>query len=647
MNPNMETSLGSAWRTGCSMRRVWVEWLVGVAVVVAALFTVAPGEVFAYTPHDPIVIEGNANFTAQNGVTGGSGTPSEPYIIEGWEISLQNGFNTSTAAISIRNTDAYYVIRGVYVHESGIGVELWNASHGKIVDSVFWNDGYGVLPWFSTDIAIIGNSITTDFPTVVGGGIHPFRSADLRIWQNLLVNNGDGVYVQNSDRVDIASNRIEGESDRSEGVRLWVSTNVTITCNDVVRHSIGIRVFNWNTGIVAHHNNILGSAYAQAQDGEANVWDDGYPSGGNYWSDYAGTDQYSGPNQDQPGSDGIGDAPRLIDADSVDRYPLMNPAVCPVPFTPPVTSLVVGEPKVQLPATYIGPGTPMSLSVIDGDGLGIRATSYRIDGGAWTGYAGPFAIPTEGEHLLEWFSEDNRGTVELTKSETIRVDGTPPTTTSLVGDPQYTEGPTYVTSVTPIQLTATDGGVTPVGVGTMEYRLNGAWQDYAGPFFLSGADGPRSIGYRSTDRLGNEESIRSVTLTLDNTPAETSLILVDETSQMTLTLSPSDAGAGIRFTEYRLDDGPWQEYADPIVLTAGEHTVWYRSTDHVNNAEAERFLRVTIDSGPAPPAPAPVAPAVAIGVPAVALGVLGAAWAVHRRRQTPDKAATLPPGGNT
>jgi outer membrane protein assembly factor BamB len=56
-----------------------------------------------------------------------------------------------------------------------------------------------------------------------------------------------------------------------------------------------------------------------------NVWDDSYPSGGNYWSNYAGTDLYSGPYQNITGSDGIGDTPYIIDANNRDNYPLMQP----------------------------------------------------------------------------------------------------------------------------------------------------------------------------------------------------------------------------------------------------------------------------------------------------------------------------------
>jgi parallel beta-helix repeat protein len=47
-----------------------------------------------------------------------------------------------------------------------------------------------------------------------------------------------------------------------------------------------------------------------------NVWDDGYPSGGNYWSDYTGVDA---------NGDGIGDTPYIIDANNTDRYPVMHP----------------------------------------------------------------------------------------------------------------------------------------------------------------------------------------------------------------------------------------------------------------------------------------------------------------------------------
>ena len=51
-----------------------------------------------------------------------------------------------------------------------------------------------------------------------------------------------------------------------------------------------------------------------------NTWDDGYPSGGNYLSDYSGTDS---------DGDGIGDTPYIIDENNQDNYPLMESVIIP------------------------------------------------------------------------------------------------------------------------------------------------------------------------------------------------------------------------------------------------------------------------------------------------------------------------------
>jgi parallel beta-helix repeat protein len=94
--------------------------------------------------------------------------------------------------------------------------------------------------------------------------------------------------------------------------------------NRMVNNSYG--VYCWNTvGNTIYHNNFVDNAYQTYTHSSADTWDNGYPSGGNYWSNYAGNDSYSGPFQNETGSDGLGDTAYAVDAVSRDNYPLMKP----------------------------------------------------------------------------------------------------------------------------------------------------------------------------------------------------------------------------------------------------------------------------------------------------------------------------------
>jgi hypothetical protein len=77
---------------------------------------------------------------------------------------------------------------------------------------------------------------------------------------------------------------------------------------------------DWNTVLSINGNPVNPSPSFQE-----NHWDDGYPSGGNYWSDYTGLDEKSGISQDLLENDGIGDTTYAININNQDRYPLMQP----------------------------------------------------------------------------------------------------------------------------------------------------------------------------------------------------------------------------------------------------------------------------------------------------------------------------------
>jgi len=97
--------------------------------------------------------------------------------------------------------------------------------------------------------------------------------------------------------------------------------NATIRNNIIQDCSYGIYLFNSIGNLIYHNNFIDNTIQAYASLNYPNTWDDGYPSGGNYWSEYVDVDNSRGPYQNLTGSDGIWDNPYIINANNTDRYP--------------------------------------------------------------------------------------------------------------------------------------------------------------------------------------------------------------------------------------------------------------------------------------------------------------------------------------
>jgi hypothetical protein len=108
----------------------------------------------------------------------------------------------------------------------------------------------------------------------------------------------------------------------------YPSYNNLFLQNNFINNNEAIQTSNVFIGNKFFHNNFINNTIQADLNGpskENNSWDNGYPSGGNYWSDYTGADTHAGPHQNIPGSDGIGDTPYTINANNTDRYPLMSP----------------------------------------------------------------------------------------------------------------------------------------------------------------------------------------------------------------------------------------------------------------------------------------------------------------------------------
>jgi len=110
-----------------------------------------------------IVINGNSDFTTTNGVTGGTGTAPNPYVISGWDIDLSQGGGCVCLGIQIQNTNAYFVIRSVYVHEgdvSSLAISFSNVTNGRVESSTVANSASGIRIVGSNNITVSGNNVS-------------------------------------------------------------------------------------------------------------------------------------------------------------------------------------------------------------------------------------------------------------------------------------------------------------------------------------------------------------------------------------------------------------------------------------------------------------------------------------------------------
>src|SRR5213592_2156228 len=136
-----------------------------VAALLAAslLFTSVPpvlGTSVAYTEHPPIVIDGDSDFLVPgNGVVGGNGSPSDPFVIAAWDINA-----SASNGITIRNTTAYFAIRDSLVHGAGgyffsysSGIAFTNVTHGRVENTTVTETYAGLWMDKSFDIELSGS----------------------------------------------------------------------------------------------------------------------------------------------------------------------------------------------------------------------------------------------------------------------------------------------------------------------------------------------------------------------------------------------------------------------------------------------------------------------------------------------------------
>ena len=204
--------------------------------------------------------------------------------------------STNAATIYVINS-VNVTVKDLKLSNNRKGIHFWNTSNSKIENVVTSENVFGI--WLQ-------------------------RSSYNVLVRNIASNNNIGIHFCYQSN----SNRLVNNSIASSvwGIHFYESNSNTLVRNIVSNNKNGIEL-DYSTNNIVYHNNFINNLGQVVSIDSINIWDDGYPSGGNYWSNYTGVDVYSGPNQDEAGSDGIGDTPHEIDANNQDRYPLIVPVV--------------------------------------------------------------------------------------------------------------------------------------------------------------------------------------------------------------------------------------------------------------------------------------------------------------------------------
>jgi parallel beta-helix repeat protein len=229
----------------------------------------------------------------------------------------------------------YWINKHDMTVPSNVGyVALVNCTRMAVQNLDLASNAFGVVLAYTTNATVTENNVANN-----DVGIWLSHSSDNIVSENNVTaaNSFGGILLDYSSRNTISANNVTAKSHYGVGLSYYSDYN-TISGNDVTNNYYGIVTQPSSSNNMIYDNNFIDNTQQALSDTlSVNTWDDGYPSSGNYWSDYAGVDLYSGAYQNATEPDGVGDTPYVISyANNADRYPLMHP------FDPQTENMRVG-----------------------------------------------------------------------------------------------------------------------------------------------------------------------------------------------------------------------------------------------------------------------------------------------------------------
>jgi len=291
-----------------------------------------------------------------------------------------------------------------------------------------------------------------------------------------------------------------------------------------------------------------------------------------------------------------------------------------VDLTPPTTNAtaVKNDSTLYIFNTWTSSSyVNVTLSCDDGSGVGCNVTQYCTDTNNTCTpnitYSAPVHITTEGTSYIRFRSNDTVGNLETTKSETIKIDTTAPTTTATAVDDtgsSYTFNTWTSSSYVNVTLNCSDNisgcNVTQYCTDTVNTCTPST--TYSAPVQIS-TGGTSYIRFRSNDSVGNLETTKSETIKIDTT-APTVILVSPPDNNWTLddpinfifyyTNNDATANCKLYIDEILADANATTQNNTNTTLqgsgvTEGNHTWQINCTDAVGNEGASAIRDIYVD----------------------------------------------------
>jgi parallel beta-helix repeat protein len=493
------------------------------------------------------------------------------------------------------------------ITKSAVGVELGFSSYCTINNNVLsFNNGIGLYLYSSSNNNIIGNDVSLNtengFNIVSSNwnnitnnnissnsqhGIEQIGGFHINYTNNIIsMNKQRGFYLSTCNRNNLTGNDVN--LNNWGGIYLWMSNWNNITQNSVLLNNISGFTLISSSNNNIFHNNIIDNENQAYDDQPDNSWDSGYPEGGNYWNDYQGSDEYYGSDQDQLGSDGIGDEPYNFSLSAQDEYPLINPWVAD--NSPPIIHLITPSNN-----TIFKHGIAINFSISD---TYLDMVTYKLNSEPEQAFTYPFEIDTgnwtDGNYIIEIHAIDMYNNANSSWFN-FTVDSTAPTI--ILSSPNNNS---IFTSQVIINISLFDPHLNEV-----QYSVNDeAYDSFPPPYKIntsSWEDGNYTITINASDLADNLNSTW-FNFTIDSTSPDITLnspennsfltdqeeinLIISDANLDQVTYSVNDSPPELLFLPYNINTSSWLD---------GNYTINVYAEDLAGNFN-ERHFKFTKDT---------------------------------------------------